>query len=106
MKHYFSWWRDGATGQVIHDLLRWQIRDKKGRSADPGMVMLDAESLNAAAGTTGRDELAAAGMTTVTCLAQPMSDSKRITRSGSHIRSGRVAATSVTAAERPRGAQT
>ncbi|MER5549211.1 hypothetical protein ABT072_44070 [Streptomyces sp. NPDC002589] len=104
MKHYFYWWRDDATGQVIHDLLRWQIRDKKGRSADPRMVMLDAESLNAAAGTTGRT---GCGWHDYGDLpVPPMSGSKRITRSGSHIRSGRVAATSVTAAERQRGAQT
>jgi len=30
-KYYFYWWRGDGTGQVIHDLLRWQVREKKGR---------------------------------------------------------------------------
>jgi len=59
VKYYFYRWRDDGTDQVIHDLLRWQVREKKGRSADPSLVVLDTQSLHAAAGvpakTTGRD---------------------------------------------------
>lgn len=59
VKYYFYTWRDDGTDQVIHDLLRWQVREKRGRSADPSLVVLDTQSLHAAAGvpakTTGRD---------------------------------------------------
>lgn len=59
MKYYFYEWRGDGTDQTIHDLLRWQVREKKGRSADPSLVVLGAQSLHAAAGvpanTTGRD---------------------------------------------------
>jgi transposase len=58
VKYYFYKWRDDGTGQAIHDLLRWQVREKKGRSADPSLVVLDTQSPHAAAGvpadTTGR----------------------------------------------------
>jgi hypothetical protein len=59
VKYYFYTWRDDGTDQVIHDLLRWQVREKRGRLADPSLVVLDTQSLHAAAGvpaeTTGRD---------------------------------------------------
>ncbi|MFE2709825.1 IS5 family transposase [Streptomyces mirabilis] len=59
VKYYFYKWRDDGTDQIIHDLLRWQVREKKGRLADPSLVVLDTQSLHAAAGvpadTTGRD---------------------------------------------------
>ncbi|MFJ8153471.1 transposase [Streptomyces sp. NPDC094468] len=42
-----------------HDLLRWQVRESRGRKADPSLVVLDTQSLHAAAGvpadTTGKD---------------------------------------------------
>ncbi|MEU2742950.1 transposase [Streptomyces sp. NPDC007095] len=51
--------RDDGTDQTIHDLLRWQVREKRGQLADPSLVVLDTQSLHAAAGvpagTTGRD---------------------------------------------------
>ncbi|SCF83670.1 Transposase [Streptomyces sp. MnatMP-M17] len=59
VKYYFYRWRDDGTDQTIHDLLRWQVREKRGRLADPSLVVLDTQSLHAAAGvpagTTGRD---------------------------------------------------
>lgn len=59
VKYYFYKWRDDGTDQTIHDLLRWQVREKKGRLADPSLVVLDTQSLHAAAGvpadTAGRD---------------------------------------------------
>lgn len=59
VKYYFYKWRDDGTDRTIHDLLRWQVREKKGRLADPSLVVLDTQSLHAAAGvpaeTTGRD---------------------------------------------------
>jgi len=57
--YYFAKWRDDGTDQAIHDLLRWHAREKKGRRADPGLVVLDTQSVHAAAPvpaeTTGRD---------------------------------------------------
>jgi transposase len=57
--YYFARWRDDGTGQVVHDLLRWHAREKKGRNADPSLVVLDTQSVHAAAsvpaGTTGKD---------------------------------------------------
>lgn len=59
VKYYFYKWRDDGTDQTIHDLLRWQVREKRDRLADPSLVVLDTQSLHAAAGvpadTTGRD---------------------------------------------------
>ena len=59
MKDYFYKWRDDGTDEVIHDLLRWQVRESRGRLADPSLVVLDTQSLHAAAcvpaATTGRD---------------------------------------------------
>jgi transposase len=57
--YYFARWRDDGTGQVVHDLLRWRAREEKGRNAGPSLVVLDTQSVHAAAsvpvGTTGRD---------------------------------------------------
>ena len=57
--YYFARWRDDGTDQAIHDLLRWHAREKKGRKADPSLVVLDTQSVHAAASvpadTTGRD---------------------------------------------------
>jgi transposase len=57
--YYFARWRDDATDQAIHDLLRWQARERHGRLADPSLVVLDTQSVHAAAGvpasTTGND---------------------------------------------------
>lgn len=57
--YHFAKWHDDGTDQTIHDLPRWQTREKRGRSADPSLVVLDTQSVHAAAGipsdTTGRD---------------------------------------------------
>ncbi|MGW6688085.1 IS5 family transposase [Streptomyces sp. NPDC054961] len=59
VKYYFCTWRDDGTDQTIHDLMRWQVREKMGRKADPSLVVLDTQSVHAAAGvpaeSTGRD---------------------------------------------------
>jgi transposase len=47
--YYFARWRDDGTDQAIHDLLRWHAREKKGRRADPSLVVLDTQSVHAAA---------------------------------------------------------
>jgi transposase len=56
---YFARWRDDGTDQAIHELLRWQAREQHGRLADPSLVVLDTQSVHAAAGvpasTTGND---------------------------------------------------
>ncbi|XNR93923.1 transposase [Streptomyces sp. R-74717] len=33
VKYYFYKWRDDGTDQTVHDLLRWQVREKRGRLA-------------------------------------------------------------------------
>jgi hypothetical protein len=57
--YYFARWRDDGTDQAIHDLLRWQAREKRGRLADPSLVVPATQSVHAAAGvpasTTGKD---------------------------------------------------
>lgn len=57
--YYFAAWRDDGTDQAIHELLRCQVREKARRLEDPTLVVLDTQSLHAAAGvpasTTGRD---------------------------------------------------
>jgi transposase len=57
--HYFARWRDDGTDQAIQDLLRWHAREKQGRKADPSLVVLDTQSVHAAASvpaaTTGKD---------------------------------------------------
>lgn len=56
---YFAAWRDDGTDQVIHELLRCQVRERARRLEDPTLVVLDTQSVHAAAGvpaaTTGRD---------------------------------------------------
>jgi transposase len=57
--YYFARWREDGTDQAIHDLLRWHAREKQGRRADPSLVVLDTQSVHAAASvpvdTTGKD---------------------------------------------------
>ncbi|WUL21218.1 IS5 family transposase [Streptomyces sp. NBC_00353] len=57
--YYFAKWREDGTDQTIHDLLRWQVREKAGRSEDPSLVVSDTQSVHAAvnvpAATTGKD---------------------------------------------------
>ncbi|MEV7030655.1 IS5 family transposase [Streptomyces sp. NPDC093272] len=57
--YYFAAWRDDGTDHVIHELLRCQVREKARRLEDPTLVVLDTQSVHAAAGvpasTTGRD---------------------------------------------------
>ncbi len=57
--YYFAAWRDDGTDQVIHELLRCQIRERARRSEDPTLVVLDTQSVHVAAGvpasTTGHD---------------------------------------------------
>lgn len=57
--YYFAAWRDDETDQVIHELLRCQVRERARRLEDPTLVVLDTQSVHAAAGvpapTTGLD---------------------------------------------------
>ncbi|WP_043619998.1 IS5 family transposase [Nonomuraea candida] len=57
--YYYRTWRQDGIDKAIHDLLRWQVREKHGRLADPSLVVLDTQSVRAAAGvpatTTGKD---------------------------------------------------
>ncbi|OKK09744.1 transposase [Streptomyces sp. CB02488] len=57
--YYFATWRDDGTDQVIHELLRRQVRERARRSEDPALVILDTQSVHVAAGapadTSGHD---------------------------------------------------
>ncbi|MEV5159398.1 IS5 family transposase [Streptomyces sp. NPDC053728] len=57
--YYFAAWRDDGTDQVIHELLRCQVRERARRLEGPTLVVLDTQSVHVAAGvpasTTGRD---------------------------------------------------
>ncbi|MDP9607873.1 transposase [Streptomyces demainii] len=57
--YYFAAWRDDGTDHVIHELLRCQVRERARRLEDPTLVVLDTQSVHAAAGvpsaTTGHD---------------------------------------------------
>jgi transposase len=59
VKYYFYKWRDDGTDQTVHDLLRWQLREKERRLADPSLIVMDTQSVRAAVGvptaTTGKD---------------------------------------------------
>ncbi|MFI5809134.1 transposase [Streptomyces sp. NPDC051561] len=59
VKYYFYKWRDDGTDQTIHDLLRWQLRERNRRLADPSLIVMDTQSIRAAVGvpadTTGKD---------------------------------------------------
>jgi len=59
VKYYFHLWRDEGTDQDVHDLLRWQLREKRKRLADRSLVVLDKQSVHNSFGvpatTTGRD---------------------------------------------------
>lgn len=57
--YYFATWRDDGTDQIVHQLLRCQVRERARRLEDPTLVVLDTQSVHVAAGvpaaTTGRD---------------------------------------------------
>ncbi|WP_406458463.1 transposase [Streptomyces sp. NBC_01622] len=50
VKYCFRTWRDDGTDHTIHDLLRRQVREMARRKADPSLVVLDTQSVQAAAG--------------------------------------------------------
>ncbi|MFJ8932096.1 IS5 family transposase [Streptomyces sp. NPDC102364] len=57
--YYFTLWRQDGLDQRIQELLRCQVREKTGRLEDPSLVVIDTQSVRAAAGvpktTTGLD---------------------------------------------------
>lgn len=59
VKYYFYTWRDDGLDQTICELLRCRVRERAGRTEDPSLVVLDAQSVHAAnnvpAATTGKD---------------------------------------------------
>nr|CAF31836.1 putative transposase [Streptomyces hygroscopicus subsp. hygroscopicus] len=56
---YFVAWGDDGTGQVVHEFLRCQVRERARRWEDRTLVVLDTQSVHVAAGvpaaTTGHD---------------------------------------------------
>ncbi|MFB7576676.1 IS5 family transposase [Streptomyces sp. NPDC056165] len=57
--YYFTLWRQDGLDQRIQELLRCQVREKARRLEDPSLVVIDTQSVRAAAGvpktTTGLD---------------------------------------------------
>ncbi|WWQ69363.1 IS5 family transposase (plasmid) [Streptomyces sp. Q6] len=57
--YYFGLWRQDGLDQRIQELLRCQVRERAKRLEDPSLVIIDAQSVRAAAGvpkaTTGLD---------------------------------------------------
>ncbi len=57
--YYFTLWRQDGLDQRIQELLRCQVRERARRLEDPSLVILDTQSVRAAAGvpktTTGLD---------------------------------------------------
>jgi transposase len=51
--YYFALWRKDVIDRQIHDLLRMQVREAAGRTEDPSAVVLDSQSVRAAAGVPG-----------------------------------------------------
>jgi transposase len=59
VRYYFDVWKRDGLDRRINDVLRMMVRERAGRSADPSLVVLDSQSVRAAAGvprsTTGLD---------------------------------------------------
>ncbi len=59
VRYYFDVWRRDRLDARINELLRMMVRERAGRTADPSLVVLDSQSVRAAAGvpktTTGLD---------------------------------------------------
>ncbi|GHE45716.1 hypothetical protein GCM10017778_31840 [Streptomyces vinaceus] len=59
MFYYFTLWRQDGLDQRIQELLRCQVRERARRLEDPSLVIIDTQSVRAAAGvpktTTGLD---------------------------------------------------
>ena len=59
VKYYFYTWRDDGLDKTICELLRCRVRERAGRTEDPSLVVLDAQSVHASANvpaaTTGKD---------------------------------------------------
>ena len=57
--YYFTQWRKDGLDQQIQEILRCQARERAGRLEDPSLVVIDTQSVRAAAGvpktTTGLD---------------------------------------------------
>jgi transposase len=48
--YYFALWRQDGLDQRIQELLRCQVRERAGRLEDPSLVVIDTQSVRAAAG--------------------------------------------------------
>ncbi|OEJ28725.1 transposase [Streptomyces agglomeratus] len=48
--YYFGLWREDGLDQRIQELLRCQVREKARRLEDPSLVIIDTQSVRAAAG--------------------------------------------------------
>ena len=59
VRYYFDVWKRDGLDRRINEVLRMMVREKAGRHPDPSLVVLDSQSVRAAAGvpksTTGLD---------------------------------------------------
>ncbi|HEV2633804.1 MAG TPA: IS5 family transposase [Actinocrinis sp.] len=59
VRYYFDVWKRDGLDRRINDVLRMMVRERAGRNADPSLMVLDSQSVRAAAGvpksTTGLD---------------------------------------------------
>jgi transposase len=59
VRYYFDVWKRDRLDRRINEVLRMMVRERAGRNADPSLVVLDSQSVRAAAGvpksTTGLD---------------------------------------------------
>lgn len=59
VRYYFDVWKRDGLDARINEVLRMMVREKAGRTADPSLVVLDSQTVRAAAGvpksTTGLD---------------------------------------------------
>jgi transposase len=59
VRYYFDVWKRDGLDRRINEVLRMMVRERAGRNADPSLVVLDSQSVRAAAGvpksTTGLD---------------------------------------------------
>lgn len=49
-RHYFTLWRGDGLDPRMQELLRCQAREKARRSEDPSVMVIDTQSVRAAAG--------------------------------------------------------
>jgi transposase len=42
---YFARWKRDGTGQIIHDALRWKVREAAGKNEQPSAAIVDSQTV-------------------------------------------------------------